>query len=64
MTGGAAKLRNDPPTQGFKESSPAATLVDSAVAHHFLLVTVKPDTIQVRAIGVDGTDVAQPVVIA
>jgi hypothetical protein len=64
VTGGAAKLRKDPPTQGFKKSRQEATLVDSAVAHHFLLVTVKPDTIQVRVIGVDGTDVAQPVVIA
>jgi hypothetical protein len=37
--------------------------MDSAVAHHYLLVTVRPDAIQVRAIGVDGRDVAKPVVV-
>jgi hypothetical protein len=63
VTGGAAKLRDKPPTQGFQKSRPEAALVDSAVAYHYLLVTVRPDTVQVRAIGVDGREVAKPVVI-
>jgi hypothetical protein len=63
ISGGAAKLREDPPTQGFRRSSAAARLVDFAVKHHFLLVSVTRASIRVRAIGGDGLDVAPPIEI-
>jgi hypothetical protein len=63
VSGGAAKLREGPPAQDFRKSSREASLVDFAVKHHFLLVTVKPETIHVRAIGADGGDVAVPIEI-